>query len=230
MTTWGWVGSGWWPMQGTSWPVRQSMAASRSRPSRSIWRRWLGASWTCSRATRASVPSARAWGTVVMSNSAGSGPAAVPGWVMWCSLWVGSGAPAGCAGGGVQGADGVGGDLVQRVGGVVDDGDAVGLDRQWRGADGQVDDGDAVAAQPVDLLHAGSRVVPAAVGEQVREAGAARVGHLERVGGEGDRVGGERAAAAGADARHPGERPAAVAEQAGAVAEQGDGAAPVDLA
>src|SRR3954447_2503254 len=227
MTTWGWVGSGWWPMQGTSWPVRQSMPASRSMPSWLIWRRWLGARWRWSRATRASVPSARAWGTVVMSNSAGSGPAAGPGGVMWCSLGV---APARCAGGGVQGADGVGGDLVQRVGGVVDDGDAVGLDRQWRGADGQVDDGDAVAAQPVDLRHAGLRVVPAAVGKDVGEAGPARVGHLERVGGERDRVGGERGAAAGADAGHLGERSAAVAEQAGAVAEQGDRAAPVDLA
>src|SRR3954454_11905921 len=171
MTTPGCVGSGWWPMQGTSWPVRQSMPASRSALSRLIWRRWLGARWRCSSATRASVPSARAWGTVVMSNSAGSGPAAGPGGVMWCSLWVGSGAPARCAGGGVQGANGVGGDLVQRVGGVVDDGDAVGLDRQWRGADGQVDDADAVIAQPVDVRHAGLRVVPA-----VGSAGGASLG------------------------------------------------------
>src|SRR3954451_5492075 len=230
MTTSGWKGSGWWPMQGTSWPVRQSMAASRSRPSRLIWRRWLGASWTCSSATRASVPSARAWGTGVTSNSAGSGPATGPGWGMWCSLWGGSGAPARCAGGGGQGADGVGGDLVKRVGGVVDDGDAVGLDRQWRGADGQVDDGDAVAGQPVDLRCAGLRVVPAAVGKDVGEAGPARVGHLELVGGERDRVGGERGAPAGADPGHLGERSAAVAEQAGGVAERGDRAAPVDLA
>src|SRR3954449_11348289 len=42
MTTWDSVGSGWWPMQGTSWPVRQSMPASRSMLSRLIWRRWLG--------------------------------------------------------------------------------------------------------------------------------------------------------------------------------------------
>ena len=55
--------------------------------------------------------------------------------------------------------------------------------------------------EPADALDAGGRVVPAAVAEHVGEARAARVGHLEAVGGGDDRVAGERGAAAGADAR-----------------------------
>ena len=72
------------------------------------------------------------------------------------------------------------------------------------------------------------RSTPACVSYQppserhVDEARAARVGHLEPVGGELERVAGERGAAAGADAGHLAQSRGAVAEQFGAVAEQRD--------
>ena len=67
------------------------------------------------------------------------------------------------AGGRAQGGDGVVGDLVERVGGVGDHDDPVGLDGQRLGADRDVDRRDAVGAQRADALDAGLRVVPAAV-------------------------------------------------------------------
>ena len=86
------------------------------------------------------------------------------------------------------------------------------------------------SASHADPLDPGAGVRPAAVGEDVDEPGAARVGHLELVGDELDRVAGERGAAAGADPGNERQRPGAVGEQRGAVAEQGGRAAAADLA
>jgi hypothetical protein len=127
-----------------------------------------------------------------------------------------------------QGRDGVGGDLVERVGGVGDDGDPVAVDGQRRDADAQVDGRDGVLGEPADALHAGPRVGPAAVGEHVEEARPPRVGHLQTLADELDRVAGERRTAAGGDAGDERYRGGAVGEQLGAVAEQRGGAAPAD--
>ena len=78
----GWSGAGRQPMQGTSWPRRISIAASRSMPSGEIVLRGFGASSSCSSATRASVPSTPVALTVVTSKSAGAGASAGRGSVM----------------------------------------------------------------------------------------------------------------------------------------------------
>ena len=95
----------------------------------------------------------------VTSNSAGSGSSAGfavagSGLGMGLSFQVvrGRGSP---SGGGAQGVDGVGGDAVERVGGVGDDVDAVALDAERFDADREVDGGDAVLGQPAHLLDAG---------------------------------------------------------------------------
>ena len=53
--------------------------------------------------------------------------------------------------------------MVQRVGGLADDGDAVALDRQWGDPDAEVDGRDGVLGELADLLYAGLGVGPAAV-------------------------------------------------------------------
>ena len=53
--------------------------------------------------------------------------------------------------------------------------------RQRRDPDAEVDRRDAELGELADPLDAGSGVGPAAVGEDVDEPGAARVGHLELV-------------------------------------------------
>src|SRR4051794_41976264 len=87
--------------------------------------------------------------------------------------------------GGGQRVDGVLRDQVKAVGGVGEDADAAGFDRQRFGADREVDRGCAELGEPADLVDAGLGVVPAAVGDDVDGTRAAAVVHLE-AGGAGD--------------------------------------------
>jgi hypothetical protein len=73
-----------------------------------------------------------------------------------------SGAARAAMPGGERG-DGVGGDVVERLGWVGDHGDAVALDRQRRDADAEVDRRDAELGELADPLDPGSCVGPAAV-------------------------------------------------------------------
>src|SRR3954454_16435650 len=143
-------------MQGTSWPVRASIAASVRIDSGEISRRLLGASSMCSSATRSSVPSARRPATAVTSKRAGLGSRAS--WVKgtpFCLVWgrwlrrrpptVGDG----------EGVDGVLRDQVETVGRDGENADAAGLDRQRLGADREVDGGHGELGEPADLLDAG---------------------------------------------------------------------------
>ncbi len=66
---------------------------------------------------------------------------------------------------GAQRGDGVGGDLVERLGGVGDHVDAVALDAQRCDPDREVDRGDVVFGEPADLCDSGLGVGPAAVAE-----------------------------------------------------------------
>src|SRR3954451_7409331 len=130
-------------MQGTSWPVRASIAARVSIDSRAMSRRLLGASSRCSSSMRSSVPPARGAATVVTSKRAGSGSRAS--WVIESPSLVVAGGRSECAGwagragrlrrlsrcaGGAEGVDGVLGDDVEAVGRVGEHADAAGLDRQ----------------------------------------------------------------------------------------------------
>ena len=93
----------------------------------------------------------------------------------------------------------------------------------------EVDRGDVVLGEPADPRDSGLGVRPAAVTQDIDEAGAAGVGHLELLAEQLDRVAGERGPAAGLDPGDERQRPRAVGEQRGAVAEQGGGAASADL-
>ena len=64
---------------------------------------------------------------------------------------------------GAQRRDGVGGDVVERLGGVGDHVDAVALDAQRRDPDREVDRGDVVLGEPADPRDSGLGVGPAAV-------------------------------------------------------------------
>ena len=57
-------------------------------------------------------------------------------------------------------AIGVGGDVVERLGGVGDHVDAVALDAQRRDPDREVDRGDVVFGEPADPCDSGLRVAP----------------------------------------------------------------------
>ena len=125
--------------------------------------------------------------------------------------------------------DGVGGDVVERLGGVGDHVDAVALHAEGCDRDREVDRGDVVFGEPADPRDSGLGVGPAAVTQDIDEAGAAGVCHLELLAEQLDRVAGERGPAAGLDPGHERQRPRPVGEQRGAVAEQGGGAASADL-
>ena len=138
-------------MHGTSWPVRMSIPASRSIPSPEMSRRALAASSSASSSTRSILPSTAFAAIVVTSNRAGRGSrAGLVSGIMTCFLsrrWLVSG----CAGGAARArerGDGVGGDVVERLRGVGDHGDAVALDRQRRDPDAEVDRRDAELGEP----------------------------------------------------------------------------------
>ena len=102
---------------------------------------------------------------VVTSNRAGEGSSAGLGW--WhagCVPFTLRGLL--CGRGRVRGAergDRVGGDLVERLGGVGDHVDAVALDTEGLDPDAEVDRGDVVFGEPADPLDAGAGVGPSAV-------------------------------------------------------------------
>ena len=87
---------------------------------------------------------------------------------------VGSAAARAAVPGGERG-DRVGGDVVERLCGIGDHGDAVALDRQRRDPDAEVDRRDAQLGEPPDPLDSRPCVGPAAVREHIDEPGPAGV-------------------------------------------------------
>ena len=130
-------------------------------PSSLISRRGLAASSMCSSATRSILAGSSSPARVLTSNSTGDGSSVnVDLDMLGPFVREMVGGAAGSAPAGAERGDGVGGDVVERLRGVGDHGDAVALDRQRRDPDREVDRRDAELGEPPDPLDSGSGVAP----------------------------------------------------------------------